>query len=290
MRKARWSVYWGAGPWRESSPGMNCRTLGGGRQALIEGLERAGLSESRLLQAQREPASLAAYLEVHIEQSSRLTLAGADVGLVTTIAGIRAVSLSFIGQADHAGTTSMEDRRDAGLGAADFILAARNEVRESFTDCVLNVGHIQVSPGALNIVPEQVDLAVEFRAPDLETLQRLSPRVIDIARESASSYGLEVVTDILGTIQPTPCDPGILESFQAACDLLGLRAMPLASGAGHDTMAMAQICPAGMIFIPSQGGSHSPREYARWSDCVNGANVLLQTVVKLQERGSVGTN
>jgi len=105
-----------------------------------------------------------------------------------------------------------------------------------------------------------------------------------LALSSAQRYRLELDVNDMGVIQPTPCASVVQEVFQSGCDHLGLRAMQLISGAGHDTMALAPLCPVGMIFIPSTGGSHSPREHATWQDCVNGANVLLHAAMKMADR------
>jgi N-carbamoyl-L-amino-acid hydrolase len=136
----------------------------GGRQALLEGMARAGLSEQSMLSAHRPRESLAGYLELHIEQGKRLERASADIGIVAAIVGIWSYQLSFIGRADHAGTTAMDDRLDASLGASEFTLAARDTVVNDFRDCVVNVGKMEFSPGAFNIVPARVDVSLEFRS------------------------------------------------------------------------------------------------------------------------------
>ncbi len=137
----------------------------GGREALLAGLARAGLSEAGLLEARRDPDALAGYLELHIEQGPRLLDAGVQIGVVTDIVGIASYTLSFFGRANHAGTTPMADRLDAAQGASAFTLAARRLVIEEFPGCVANVGAMRFSPGAFNIVPQAVDLSLEFRAP-----------------------------------------------------------------------------------------------------------------------------
>ncbi len=111
------------------------------------------MSEAGLLEARREPSSLAGYLELHIEQGPRLLQAGAQIGVVTSIVGICSYRLAFIGRADHAGTTPMSDRLDAAQGAAAFTLAVRQAVLQDFPECVANVGMLRLLPGAFNIVP-----------------------------------------------------------------------------------------------------------------------------------------
>ena len=145
----------------------------GGRQALVEGLQRAGLSDESLLAAARPKNSLAGYLELHIEQGKRLQRAGVNIGIVSAIVGISSYRLTFIGRADHAGTTTMEDRLDASLGAGAFTLAAREIVLKDYPDCVVNVGRIEIAPGAFNIVPASAEVWLEFRAPGEEEFARL---------------------------------------------------------------------------------------------------------------------
>lgn len=253
----------------------------GGRAALVEGMSRAGLVEADIPAAARSRESLAAFLEIHIEQGPRLQSSKCDIGIVTNIVGINANKLTFTGRADHAGTTPMDARRDAGLGAATLMLRAREEVMRDFQNCVINFGQISFSPGAYNIVPEKAELAMEYRAPSQLELEMLKSRLMDLAQQIAQQHNLKLETGETGCVRATPCSLKVQDAFTTACNTLGLRATRLTSGAGHDTMSLAQITPAGMIFIPSTGGSHNPNEFARWEDCVNGANVLLNAALEL---------
>ena len=258
----------------------------GGRAALETGLNRAGLTEAGVLTACRDPATLVGYLELHIEQGSRLIDAQADIGVVTSIAGICSYRLAFIGQAAHAGTTSMTDRRDAALGASAFALAAREVVLRDFPDCVANVGEMCFAPGSFNVVPAQVTLALEFRAPETERFQQLERALLEQAQAEADRFGLGLEADLLGQIDPTPMSVSAQRACIEAADALGLKHVSLPSGAGHDAQMLARVCPAGMIFVPSvRGFSHSPREFSRWVDCVNGANVLLQAALRMAPEG-----
>ncbi len=250
----------------------------GGREALLAGLTRSGLSEAGLLSARRPEESLAGYLEVHIEQGPRLIDAGLDIGIVTDIVGIGSYRLAFTGMANHAGTTPMNARKDAGLGAAAFILAARQLALDAYPGCAVNVGVVRFDPGAFNIVPGLAELTLEFRAPHKESFAKLEEALIALAHTQAEQYGLGLEAEFLGRHQPTPMNSAVNQAIAAAAEALGLQATQLVSGAGHDAQIMAEVCPAGLFFIPSVGGiSHSPAEFSRWRDCLNGANVLLQT-------------
>lgn len=253
----------------------------GGRAEFLAGLARADLHEAQLGLAARSSAELAGYLELHIEQGPKLMKAGAQIGVVAGIVGICSYKLAFLGRADHAGTTPLTDRLDAALGAASFILGVREIVGQSFRDCVANIGWVRTLPGAFNIVPSRAELHLEMRAPEPGQFQLLEDTLIHMANEEARSYGLNLEVEFLGRHQPTVLSPLAQDAIRQAAMDLGLKTIPLPSGAGHDAQMLAQICPAGMIFIPSAGGSHSWREFAEWEDCCNGANVLLQAALIL---------
>jgi beta-ureidopropionase / N-carbamoyl-L-amino-acid hydrolase len=253
-----------------------------GRDNFTTGLVRAGLTEESLFQAKRSRESLAGYLELHIEQGKRLERAGIDIGIVSAIVGYGSYHMSFIGRADHAGSTTMEDRLDAGQGAGAFILAVRELVMQEFPSCVANVGKVKFSPGASNIVPACADLFLEFRSPDETQLSGLDVALMELAGRKAEQFGLKLLVEPLGKHKPNLMSANIQQAFQKSCNILGLSSMGLASGAIHDAQSLVNVCPVGMIFVPSvDGASHAPREYTKWEDCVNGANVLLQTVLQL---------
>jgi len=254
----------------------------GGRQNLVDGLMRAGLSEEGVFKAARPKKILAGYLELHIEQGKRLERAGINIGVVSAIVGIRSYRVSFIGRADHAGSTLMMDRADASLGASAFTLAAREAVMQDFPNCVVNVGKMDFAPGAFNIVPARVDLALEFRSADEAEFERLDAALMVCAKEQAARFGLELQIECFEKHVPNLMSEEMQNSFADSCDDLGLTHKSRASDAIHDGQSFDGICPIGMIFVPSvDGASHAPREFTKWEDCVNGANVLLQTTLKL---------
>jgi beta-ureidopropionase / N-carbamoyl-L-amino-acid hydrolase len=254
----------------------------GGREALLAGLARTGLVEERLGDARREPGSLAGYLELHIEQGPVLERKRIDVGVVTGIVGSRSFRLELAGVAGHAGTTPMDARRDAGVGAAAFVVAARELALRSYPDCVVTIGSMTLEPGAFNVIPGRARLALEFRSLDPARLAALETELIALAGREASEHGLDLEIEPVGRWEPTPLDPTMRAAVGRAARKLGLRTLELASGAGHDAQHLAGVTRAGMIFVPSRGGiSHQPREHTDWSDCVNGANVLLGATLEL---------
>ena len=176
----------------------------------------------------------------------------------------------------------MQDRLDASLGASAFTLGARQIVLQDFPDCVVNVGDMEFAPRAFNIVPAQVDVSLEFRSADEEEFKRLDSVLLARAQEEAERFGLQLKVESLGRHSPSLMDNHVQNTFASACHDLELTHISLSSGAGHDGQSFDGLCPVGMIFVPSKdGASHSAREYTEWEDCVNGANVLLQTVLKL---------
>jgi len=254
----------------------------GGRDNLVEGMMRAGLTDESMLGAVRPKDSFAGYLELHIEQGKRLERAKLDIGVVSAIVGIWSYRLSFIGRADHAGSTTMDDRLDASLGASAFTLAAREMVMTKFPSCVVNVGKMDFAPGAFNIVPARVDVSLEFRSPDEDEFNKLDAALIALANTEATCFGLELIVENLGKHSPSIMSDKVQNAYKEACDDLGLSHTSLTSGAGHDGQSLADLCPVGMIFVPSVNGtSHSPKEFTEWEDCVNGANVLLQAALRL---------
>jgi len=260
----------------------NLRKNRGGRQAFLDGLVRAGLEEDGFIKAARNPKSLVGYLEVHIEQGERLISAGAQIGVVTSIVGLGFYRITFTGRADHAGTTPMQNRLDAAQGASAFTLATRRLVLDEFPDCVANIGQMEFQPGAFNIVPDRAILALEFRAPNHDTFNRLETALLALAQREADRYGLGLQREFLGREEPAPMSETAQRAIGQAAGSLELQSIPLTSYAGHDAQSLATRCPVGMIFIPSIGGaSHSPREFSEWEDCLNGANVLLQATLNI---------
>ena len=260
----------------------------GGRDLLVSELERMELTEAGMLAAHRDPATLAGYLELHIEQGPVLERAGIDIGIVTGITGSSSFRLVFDGDARHAGTTPMDARRDAAVGAAAFVLGVRETVTRDFPGCVATVGDITIEPGSFNIVPGRARLRLECRSLDAARLDELERALDDRARTEAEAFGLDVIVERVGRWEPASTDARIRSAFSAAAATLDLTTMELPSGAGHDAQVLAAITPSGMILVPSVGGiSHDPAEYTAWEDCVNGANVLLGATVHLARAASV---
>jgi hydantoinase/carbamoylase family amidase len=253
-----------------------------GREVLLRELDRMGLSEEGLFAARRDPTTLAGFLELHIEQGPVLERAGIQIGIVTGIRGNASFEVSFKGAARHAGTTPMEARRDAGLGAAALTLAVRDTVMREFPGCVANVGDVQIEPGAFNVVPERAQVKLEGRSLDGEELEMLSNTLTGLAHREAARWNLDVDVRRVGLWAPVATHERARRAFGQAAARLGLSSMEMPSGAGHDAQVMAKVTTSGMVFVPSVDGiSHHPDEHTSLADCINGANVLLGAAVEL---------
>lgn len=252
-------------------------------ERLLDAMARAGFDALLAPRAQAPRGSVAAYIELHIEQGPRLEEAGIPIGIVEAIVGVRRTRLVFHGQADHAGTTPMARRRDAFLGAADYALQARAHVAgRGSAASVTNVGVVQVHPGVSNIVPARAELVHEMREPDPDVLARLAEECAALARRVADERGLTVEVRPMSATLPAPCAPRVQAAIEAACGELGLRWQRLHSAAGHDAQNLAAVTEAGMVFIASRGGrSHRVDEMSDADAIERGANVLLQTLLSL---------
>jgi beta-ureidopropionase / N-carbamoyl-L-amino-acid hydrolase len=253
-----------------------------GRERLLSELGRMGLSEDGLWAARRDPGSLAAYVELHVEQGPVLEREGVDIGVVTGIRGNMSFEVTLTGAARHAGTTPLEARRDAGRGAVLVAQAVWDVTAGEFPGCVANVGDVRFEPGAFNVVPGRARVMLECRSLHAEELDRLATRILDRVRAVAEECRLKLEVHAVGHWPPAASDAGVRTAIGHAAEALGLSFMEMPSGAGHDAQVLADVVPTGMVFVPSADGiSHDPSEHTRWADCVNGANVLLGTALAL---------
>lgn len=251
-------------------------------------LDSAGLTGQSILSAARKKAALSGYLELHIEQGPVLEAQNKDIGVVAEITGIRSFFLRFTGTAGHAGTFPMGQRKDAGWAAASFILAVRRILLNRYSGCTATVGRLHLEPGAANVIPRGAVLSLEFRSGEAAVLERMESALLSEAEKTAKRYGCRLMITPTEKTPPAFLDPSTQKEIDKACRRLGLKSMPMTSGAGHDAQVLARVCPAGLIFVPSAGGlSHSPAENTEWKDCVNGANVLLHTAVALGKKEDI---
>lgn len=251
-------------------------------QTLGQRLKDVGGDPNRLEEARRQPTDFCAYLELHIEQGPTLYQTGIPVGVVTAITGRIGLRVMITGFANHAGTTPMHNRRDALL-AASHIIQSVNLIPTTEEICRTGtVGVATVVPGGENVIPGAADLIVEFRDSDMNRLEEAERRLTDICRDLAQKSGVEITVTLENKLISKPMSSRIKAILDYTTERLGLKTSHLPSGAGHDAQAMAEITESGMIFVPSVDGiSHSPKEYSDTTACINGANVLLNSVLAI---------
>lgn len=221
------------------------------------------------------------YLELHIEQGPRLQDAGIEVGVVTGVVGLMSFDVAFNGQANHAGTTPMEVRRDALCAAAGLALAIRAQARER-ASTVANVGWVQVEPGASNVIPGRAEMIVEMRSGQRETWERIPEIIADTAKRVAAAERVEVSCHERHRLEPASFDERLAEVLEVAAATEHASVTRLFSGAGHDGMSLVGQVPVSMLFVPSVGGiSHSPEEFTTPEACAVGARVLARALALL---------
>jgi len=226
----------------------------------------------------------AAYVELHIEQGPVLEAAGLRIGAVTGVQGISWQEITITGQSNHAGTTPMALRHDAGYAAARVATFVRELVCELGPPQVGTVGQIALFPGLVNVIPATAKLTVDLRHTDDKCLQQAEARLREFVAHFAQQEGVQITSRSLARFAPVPFDPRMIALIESTAQRLGASTQRMPSGAGHDAQMMARLCPAGMIFTPSQRGiSHNPAEYTAPDDLILGANILLQVMLTLAQ-------
>ena len=253
-------------------------TVGTDGTVLGEELERigyAGLEEPGFLKPR-------AYVELHIEQGPVLEREGVPVGAVENLQGISWQRIAIEGDANHAGTTPMSMRRDAGHAAARVVTFLRDRTRNANSPTVATVGCMSFEPNAINVIPSRATFTVDLRDPDEQRLQEEEEALSTYLQELAAAEDVSISVERLARFEPVTFDRRIVELVQDAARRCGLASKRMTSGAGHDAQMIARIASSAMIFVPSFGGiSHNPREHTPDGDLVAGANILLDVVSRL---------
>ena len=249
-------------------------------------LASLGISRRKLALIKRNPKSVKAYLELHIEQGPILEAKKKRIGLVTAIAAPSRFRIVFTGRADHSGTTPMEMRKDALAASAQLIAFVENTCRKFSSlakgRVVGTVGAITIEPGVINAVPGRAELSVDIRSISRPAKARVARMVKERARAIARRRSLGVAILPIREESPVPLDKRLLRVTRRICHEKNIDFEIMPSGAGHDAMQMAKIAPAGMIFIPSQRGiSHNPLEWTDPEDICLGAQLLMETMIRV---------
>lgn len=222
------------------------------------------------------------YVELHVEQGPVLEQRGTPIGVVTAIVGIERLLARFVGQADHAGTMPMGDRRDALVAAAEAVLAIRREGCGAPVPAVATTSRVDSLPGSPNVVPSAAGLHAELRSADPDWLSAAKRRLAREIRDTAASYGVTVDLDWWCDNQYRPASVQVQDAIVNAAQRLQLSWEAVPSGATHDAVHIGKLCPMGMIFIPSRDGrSHCPEEFTAAGDIAAGVEVLTATLQEL---------
>lgn len=255
--------------------------LGGTR--LGDAMLAHGLEPMKALEARRDPNEIDSYLELHIEQGPVLDESHLQVGIVESITGLQSWSLRFTGEANHAGTTPMDYRKDALMGLADFAHEVPRLLEENGGEnSRATIGKAEILPGAPNSVPGMVEFSLDFRDPSPEKLEELSLAFQKALAAISRRRGLKFDFNVQGEIHPVKSEERLVDILEAESSRLGLRSLRMLSGAAHDAQLVGRIAPMAMIFVPSKGGlSHSPAEWTAWEDVEAGANLMLAALCQL---------
>ncbi|WP_407524438.1 Zn-dependent hydrolase [Lacibacter sp. MH-610] len=250
-----------------------------------EGIKALGGDPENIASCLRRKGDVHAWLELHIEQGGILEREKIQIGVVEGIVGIVHWEVLIEGFANHAGATPMNMRQDALLAASRFIIAVNEVINSVQGSQVGTVGKINVQPGAYNVIPGKVTVGLEIRDLNAEKIEMLfkeiEKRAAVIAQESKTKISFERQPN---ESKPALTDKKLQQLINTTAKELGFSTKLMQSGAGHDSQHMADIAPSAMIFIPSIGGiSHSPKEFSTATDMENGANVLLQTILKVDK-------
>lgn len=235
-----------------------------------------------LKDAIRPKGSIKTFIELHIEQGPVLEAERKDIGLVETIVGLDRYEVIIKGMSGHAGTTPMDKRKDALVGASEFILAVNRIAKEIGDGTVGTVGQLSLTPNASNVIPGYVNLSLDIRSTKEDNIKAFYNRLIEESEYIKSKYHIDIQITHNLYIQPVNMSDKNIALMEKVCQKLGYTYMRMNSGAGHDAMIMAKMAPSSLIFVPSKAGlSHHPDEWTDYEDIEKGIALMLNTVLEL---------
>ena len=259
------------------------RTDAGGVR-MAEAIRAFGGDPARIEDDRWHAGDLLGYCEVHIEQGPVLETRGVPVGVVSAIAGQNRYAITFKGEAGHAGTVPMNQRRDALVAASELVLAAEAEAR-SGDGLMATVGRLEVHPGAANVIPGEVELSLDVRHSDDAIRVDASRRILGCAQEIATKRNVAVAAHVLSENTALPCAPRLVSLLSQAVEDAGQPIVRLPSGAGHDGVAMANLTDVGMLFVRCRGGvSHNPAEAVTAEDVAVAIEVLGRFLERMAQQ------
>jgi beta-ureidopropionase / N-carbamoyl-L-amino-acid hydrolase len=228
------------------------------------------------------PTPVHAFVELHVEQGPVLEEEGVTIGVVESVQGISWTEFTVTGVSNHAGTTPLRLRNDAGFVAGSVVAFVRHMARELGGDQIATVGSLRLFPDLVNVIANRAVFTVDLRNTDEVVLKEAEARVHAHVRALAEQEGVTVAHRGLARFEPVSFDPALVGRVEAAARALGLSTRRMPSGAGHDAQMLARICPAAMIFVPSvRGISHNVKEHTEAPDLEAGANVLLRVLLEV---------
>ncbi|MFS0575991.1 Zn-dependent hydrolase [Sporosarcina sp. 179-K 3D1 HS] len=246
-----------------------------------EAMKRVGLDPLNIGEASKEPSTVKAYVELHIEQGRVLEKQGLPAGVVSGIAGPLWTRWILTGEAGHAGANPMDSRKDPLMAAAEIMQFIEEEANK-YPATVATVGQISVKPGGVNVIPGEVEFTLDHRTIDEEIRNVVENKIIAQAEQICRRRRVELYIEPLQRVTPAPCSDSIQEVIREACRKTGIEPFTLPSGAGHDGMQFYNAWPMGMIFIRSKEGiSHNPAEWSSKEDCAIGTKILFETIREL---------
>ncbi|KGL51283.1 allantoate amidohydrolase [Pantoea ananatis] len=252
---------------------------------VAQAMSDVGLDASQIARAARNVSDIVAYLELHIEQGPCLEQEDLALGVVTAINGARRLNCCFTGEAGHAGTVPMAHRKDALAAAAEWMVFIEHTTREQTSPLVATVGTLSCAPGAVNVIPGEVNLSLDVRGPEDAPLEALLSTLLTQAEAIALRRGLAFSAQEYYRIAATACDAGLQEALSHAVETVQGRSLALPSGAGHDAIAIAERWPVGMLFVRNHRGiSHHPAESINETDVAPAVQAYLQAVCHLAEQ------
>lgn len=252
---------------------------------LADAMRKAGLDPAAVAGAARPAGSLAAFLELHIEQGPVLESMGRDIAVATAISGCAVLDVTLVGAANHSGTTPMDLRRDAFVAMARIGAAVPDLTRFGTADARLTIGRAALSPNEPHTIPGEASFTVIVRDVERRAMDALCEAFEALVAEIAGPSGIDHMVERRSDLNPVQLDAGLADRLAGAARARGLDPVMMPSGAGHDTQMMATLCPSALLFVPSRGGiSHAPAEHTDWPPIERGAQVLLDTIVALAQR------
>lgn len=250
---------------------------------LWDAMARQGLVPSQIASAARKPGTVKAFLELHVEQGPVLERSGIAVGIADCVSGVVNLSVTLEGTANHSGTTPMDMRADAFAGLAEIAAGIPDLIRsKGSAQSRITIGKVEIEPNFPHTIPGRAAFSVIIRDTDARVIAALEDAVCKRIEEVSSRHGLKLALAETSRLTPAALDTGITTMLKNQAAALGIGAMTMPSGAGHDAQTLQALCPSGLIFVPSRKGiSHAPEEWTDWAAAHQGARLMLAALMRL---------